>query len=303
MQSEIPDDVMMNAERLYDEGGYKTVPEIIAEAIMAERERCEAALSAAEPQCCMCGKKGLSTTEGDGGTECELSDGRWVCSAECWDRAVQPAPSVAVKVKQLEWGPDRTAKVLGATWMVWPYSDPLNDGLGNWLWQVVDAHPHASGRFHTEEEAKAAAQADYEARILSSLSAQVQYAEELNVEMSLVVALDFADNPKPYHTLQAPADTNSELYRAPKKIAAAYRSAQVQDVVGTVEAFDRDHPELYWHLAKGKITAGEPLYGAIITDTRGNELGDGESNISAIDAFNIAVDDAALPASPAKQEG
>ncbi|KDR87695.1 hypothetical protein L905_19035 [Agrobacterium sp. TS43] len=45
----------------------------------------------------MCGKKGLSTTEGDGGTECELSDGRWVCSAECWDRAVEPAPSVAVK--------------------------------------------------------------------------------------------------------------------------------------------------------------------------------------------------------------
>lgn len=49
MQSEIPDDVMMNAERLYDEGGYKTVPEIIAEAIMAERERCEAAMSAADP--------------------------------------------------------------------------------------------------------------------------------------------------------------------------------------------------------------------------------------------------------------
>lgn len=48
MQSDIPDDVMMHAERLYDEGGYKTVPQIIAEAIMAER--CEAALSAAEPQ-------------------------------------------------------------------------------------------------------------------------------------------------------------------------------------------------------------------------------------------------------------
>ncbi|MDR6589504.1 hypothetical protein [Agrobacterium tumefaciens] len=80
-------------------------------------------------------------------------------------------------------------------------------------------------------------------------------------------------------------------------------SAQVQDVAGAVEAFDRDHPELYWHIAKGKITAGEPLYGAIITDLRGNELGDGESNVSAIDAFNIAVDDAALPAAPAKQEG
>lgn len=50
MLSEIPEDVMMNAERLYDEGGYKNVPQIIAEAIMAERARCEAALSTdAEP--------------------------------------------------------------------------------------------------------------------------------------------------------------------------------------------------------------------------------------------------------------
>ncbi|MGQ4813090.1 hypothetical protein ACCZ74_12420 [Agrobacterium vitis] len=38
--SEIPEDVMMNAERLYDEGGQKSVPQIIAEAIMAERIRC-----------------------------------------------------------------------------------------------------------------------------------------------------------------------------------------------------------------------------------------------------------------------
>lgn len=38
-------------------------------------------------QCCMCGKTGLSTAE-DGGQECELHDGRWVCSSECWDIAV-----------------------------------------------------------------------------------------------------------------------------------------------------------------------------------------------------------------------
>jgi hypothetical protein len=38
-------------------------------------------------QCCMCGKAGLSTAE-DGGPECELHDGRWVCSSECWDIAV-----------------------------------------------------------------------------------------------------------------------------------------------------------------------------------------------------------------------
>ena len=37
-------------------------------------------------QCCMCGKTGLSTAE-DGGPECELHDGRWVCSSDCWDRA------------------------------------------------------------------------------------------------------------------------------------------------------------------------------------------------------------------------
>ena len=38
-------------------------------------------------QCCMCGKKGLSTVE-DGGPECELHDGRWVCSSECYDTAL-----------------------------------------------------------------------------------------------------------------------------------------------------------------------------------------------------------------------
>lgn len=37
---EIPDDVIMNAERLWDDGGYKFAYEIIAEAIMSERQRC-----------------------------------------------------------------------------------------------------------------------------------------------------------------------------------------------------------------------------------------------------------------------
>jgi len=38
-------------------------------------------------QCCMCGKNGLSTEE-DGGPECELHDGRWVCSSGCYDVAL-----------------------------------------------------------------------------------------------------------------------------------------------------------------------------------------------------------------------
>lgn len=39
-------------------------------------------------ECCVCGKKNLSTVERDGGSECELNDGRWVCSLVCWDHAV-----------------------------------------------------------------------------------------------------------------------------------------------------------------------------------------------------------------------
>lgn len=35
-------EIMMDAERRWDEGGNKTVPTIIAEAILAERERCAA---------------------------------------------------------------------------------------------------------------------------------------------------------------------------------------------------------------------------------------------------------------------
>lgn len=79
-------------------------------------------------------------------------------------------------------------------------------------------------------------------------------------------------------------------------------SAQVQDVTGTVEEFDKDHPELYWHIAKGKITAGEPLYGAIVTDLQGNELGHGESDASAVDALNVAGAKASLPSAPKKQD-
>lgn len=48
---------------------------------------CRALVAAAhEAQCCMCGKKGLSTAE-DGGPECQLTDGRWTCSAACYCQA------------------------------------------------------------------------------------------------------------------------------------------------------------------------------------------------------------------------
>ena len=42
-------------------------------------------------------------------------------------------------------------------------------------------------------------------------------------EMELAVAFDFADNPRPYHSMLCPADTNGELYRALKVLAAEAR--------------------------------------------------------------------------------
>jgi hypothetical protein len=80
-----------------------------------------------------------------------------------------PPTQTKTRVKPLVWREDRTAKALGAKWMVWPYSDPLEDGLGNWLWQCVDAVPHTSGRCHSEEEAINAAQVDYQRRVLDLL--------------------------------------------------------------------------------------------------------------------------------------
>ncbi|MCG7328018.1 hypothetical protein [Achromobacter sp. ACRQX] len=57
-------------------------------------------------------------------------------------------------------------------------------------------------------------------------------------EMSLAVALHFADFPRPYHTLQAPADTNGELYRALAVLAREYRAAQASaPVAGEARPF------------------------------------------------------------------
>lgn len=63
---------------------------------------------------------------------------------------------------------------------------------------------------------------------------------------------------------------------------------------GGIDRFERAYPELYWHVAKGKISAGEPLYGAAIFTGGNTEMGHGESDESAEEAFRIAVDDAGL---------
>lgn len=56
-------------------------------------------------------------------------------------------------------------------------------------------------------------------------SAAMPVLEAPSTGMTLEIALDFADHPRPYHSLAAPADDNGELYEALKIIAAAYRGA------------------------------------------------------------------------------
>src|SRR3546814_20798380 len=66
------------------------------------------------------------------------------------------------------------------------------------------------------------------------------------------------------------------------------------EAVGPIPSFEAAYPELYYHIAKGKICAGEPLYGAIITTLGGTDIGHGESDVSADEAFITAVRHAGL---------
>lgn len=65
-----------------------------------------------------------------------------------------------------------------------------------------------------------------------------------------------------------------------------------------IAAFEKAYPHYYWHVAKGKVTAGEPLYGAIITTIYGTEVGHGESAESAEAAFVAAIASAGLELRP-----
>lgn len=58
--------------------------------------------------------------------------------------------------------------------------------------------------------------------------------------------------------------------------------------------FESAYPELYWTVSKGRVRSDEPLYGAVITTQGMNDIGEGESNISADEALRIAIEDAGL---------
>lgn len=73
-------------------------------------------------------------------------------------------------------------------------------------------------------------------------------------------------------------------------VEAAFAASRERHVTGLIAEFEEFHPEFYWHIAKGKICAGEPLYGAAIFNSNNVEMGHGESDDSADEAFRIAID-------------
>ncbi|SDJ25731.1 hypothetical protein SAMN05428983_0854 [Agrobacterium fabrum] len=173
MQSEIPDDVMQSANAVVVEmmkAPMLAMAPFIARAIMAERE---AALSAAEPVATVAemGAGGMRVLmPHPPGSADHLPIGTKFYVAP-------PAPSVAVKA--LEWKAHNEGFSHGRM----HYG---TGAFGHWYgvsrvkagcWGCVH---HIDGKAvhlpmtESLEEAKAAAQADYEARIRSALSAQVQ---------------------------------------------------------------------------------------------------------------------------------
>lgn len=140
--------------------------------------------SAAEPvawiaNCCHCGRIVDTREEKEGGDKfgCEMSDGRWTCSPECWDAIVEPGatpPAPAAvdgqRVKALVWNEYETEGEVDR----WDAETALGtfyeistqfDG-----YHVARDCTHLAARFDTLDEAKAAAQADYESRIRACLA-------------------------------------------------------------------------------------------------------------------------------------
>ncbi|MDH1268596.1 hypothetical protein N5C81_13295 [Rhizobium pusense] len=139
-----------------------------AQRVLSEIEAEIAALSAAEPACC-----GKPVHEGS----------PEAYTLECCGKFVQPAPSVAVKA--LEWNDDPcpAAKCAFGHYVI-------NENYS--LVELFVGYGRASitglGRIQldhgaTADDLKAAAQADYEARIRSALSAQVQDVAEERTEV------------------------------------------------------------------------------------------------------------------------
>ncbi len=98
------------------------------------------------------------------------------------------------------------------------YCRGCNADMGVCIEDVPDIEPEQVANMWNR---RAAVEADRQGRMPSN--------EEIEAcgsggPMSLVIALDFAENPRPFGSLAAPADTNGELYKALRVLAAEYRA-------------------------------------------------------------------------------
>lgn len=81
--------------------------------------------------CCVCGKTGLSTAEGDGGEECQLTDGRWTCSEACWEKAADACEDpLQERVREHDWSKWHPSKLGSAkkAQVTTPTPDPIEPG-------------------------------------------------------------------------------------------------------------------------------------------------------------------------------
>jgi Lar family restriction alleviation protein len=153
--------------------------------------------------------------------------------------APQPAPSVAVKA--LEWKRNGWVEAfsqpdgLGVWYSISPRKPVHGPGEAPFSCRVIWGVPNQTeGRylgedFQSVEEAKAAAQADYEARIRSALSAQVQ-------DVAGTGAIAALKEAEPYveicHSLMTQKETRANVWRVLKQVRAAIAAAPAKQEGG-----------------------------------------------------------------------
>lgn len=189
----------------------------------------------------------------------------------CYRAMLAAAPQPAGEV--VEMSPEFTDSARGAiAWVLWhhqgghsPIGQPLRFALGMGAGESLPEHLIADAkrwaesvgatsdefhRYRVPPEPAPSAPAATGKELL-----QVADAEALAKPMMLEVAFDFADNPRPYHSLACPADTNGELYRALKVLAAEARRLAAlaaakdclttADMEGLAKAIFEAHREQY----------------------------------------------------------
>jgi hypothetical protein len=147
----------------------------------------------------------------------------------------------AVTVKPLEWvetayGGMSCAETIVDTYCVWTHSEA--DG-GRWFWRLTGGAGYGHAR--TEAEAKAAAQADYEARILSALQPSPSVIPQLVESLRW-----FVDRERPItakFALHGPKDTADEMARAFDRALAALRAAEAGERQEAVAFMKPAHPD------------------------------------------------------------